>query len=103
MNYEIISPEELNSKLKENNDINLVDVRSNEEFNGGHIPNSISIPLDNIDDGILSKIKDKNEKIFLYCKTGRRSKIAAEKLVDLGYNKIGVLDGGIDNWKYDIN
>ncbi|KZX14606.1 thiosulfate sulfurtransferase PspE precursor [Methanobrevibacter cuticularis] len=102
MKYQNISPEELEIKLKENNPIFLVDVRSKEEYDERHIPNSILIPLDNISHDITDQVKDKSEKLFLYCRSGRRSKLAAEKLADTGYNNIYLLEGGLNNWKYEI-
>ncbi len=72
----------------------LVDVRSEAEYNGGHIEGAISIPLDEIDDIKLAK----NINLIVYCRSGSRSKSAALKLLDLGY--VNVYDlGSMDNWK----
>ncbi len=105
MKYQIISPEKLESELKENNEIILVDVRTREEYGEKHIPNSILIPLNNINIDELDKIEDiknKNKKIVIYCKSGNRSKIAGEELANIGYNNIYLLEGGINNWNYEI-
>ncbi|MDL2271037.1 rhodanese-like domain-containing protein [Methanobrevibacter sp. OttesenSCG-928-I08] len=101
MSYKVISPEELKSDLENNKNLLLIDVRSKEEHYENNIPNSVVIPLDTIDENIESKLKDKNEKIFLYCLTGKRSKIAADILEKLGYTNIYVLDGGINNWNHE--
>jgi phage shock protein E len=52
--------------------------------------NSISVPLDTINEKIVDKIEDKNKKIVIYCRNGRRSKLAAEKLANLGYKNISL-------------
>ncbi|WP_409199578.1 rhodanese-like domain-containing protein [Methanobrevibacter sp. DSM 116169] len=103
MDFTLLSPEDAHNMLNEDKNILLIDVRSNEEYNEGHIAGSISMPLDVIDEDILREVGDKNKKILLYCKSGRRSKIAAEKLRDLGYTNIFVLDGGINNWNYGLS
>ncbi len=72
----------------------LVDVRSEAEYNGGHIEGAISVPLEKIDDIKLAK----NLNLIVYCRSGSRSKSAALKLLELGY--VNVYDlGSMDNWK----
>lgn len=74
----------------------LVDVRSRQEYEEGHLRGAINIPLGSIDENILGKIpKDKN--IIIYCQSGMRSKKACEILDELGYEKIYNLEGGLNN------
>lgn len=104
MNYKNISPKEAKRELEQNKDIILLDVRTKEEYEEKHIPNSILIPVDEINknnDKIANKIKNKESKIFVYCRVGRRSKIAAEKLANLGYKNVYNIEGGITSWKYE--
>ena len=79
----------------------ILDVRTVEEYNSGHIVNAINIPNEIIYEQVESILTDKEQVILVYCRSGRRSKEASSKLVELGY--INVLEfGGIIDWKYDI-
>lgn len=95
-----ISPEEAKKRLDSEKDIILLDVRTVEEYTESHIPGSILIPVDVIDKEAQEKIKDKDAVIFVYCRSGRRSEIAAESLVNQGYTKVYDL-GGINDWPYE--
>ena len=72
----------------------IIDVRTEEEYIGGHITDAINIPLDRID----SITYDKDKTLVLYCATGIRSATAAEQLYDMGYTSLYSLDGGLINW-----
>ena len=76
----------------------ILDVRRPDEFAAGHIPNAINVPNESIGTSEISELPDKNQLIMVYCRSGRRSKEAAEKLVKLGYTNI-VEFGGILDWK----
>ena len=76
------------------NDAIIIDVRSVDEYNTGHIVDSINIPVENIS----SVSYDKDQVIIVYCASGRRSANAAQELIDLGYTKVYNLDGGLINW-----
>ena len=76
----------------------ILDVRTPAEFAEKHIPNAINIPNENIGTDEISALPDKDQLIMVYCRSGRRSKEAAEKLVKLGYTNI-VEFGGIIDWK----
>lgn len=92
--YKMITPEQT---FKEITKTIIIDVRSENEYKDGHIESSINIPLDKIE-----TIKyNKYDKIIVYCASGTRSKEAALKLIDMGYNNIYDM-GGLINWKYDI-
>ena len=79
----------------------LLDARSEEEFSEGHIPGAIVIPHDEIEERAESKTPEKDIPVFVYCRSGRRSKIAAEALVALGYSEVYEF-GGIIDWPYGI-
>lgn len=76
----------------------VIDVRTADEYNTGHIDGSINIPVDNIS----SVDYDKDTLIIVYCASGMRSATAAETLVDLGYTKVHNLDGGLINWGFEL-
>lgn len=72
-----------------NNDkITIIDVRTAQEYNEGHLKNAINIPYDEIRDKIKKYVPDKDEKIILYCRSGRRSGIAEKTLKDMGYKNV---------------
>lgn len=99
--YEQITPEAAKALMDEVPDCVILDVRTEEEFAEGHIKNAILIPDYEIEAKAQSVIADKEHLILVYCRSGRRSKIAAEKLVDMGYTNIKEF-GGIIDWKYEI-
>lgn len=76
----------------------ILDVRRPDEFAAGHIPNAINVPNESIGTSDIPELPDKDQLIMVYCRSGRRSKEAAEKLVKLGYTNI-VEFGGILDWK----
>lgn len=80
--YEKIDSEKALEIMNNVDSYQIIDVRSREEYGEGHIENAFNIPYDEINE--LIDI-DKNTVLFVYCKSGTRSKIAAEKLLDLGY------------------
>ena len=79
----------------------ILDVRRPDEFAAGHIPNAINVPNESIGTDEISKLPNKDQLIMVYCRSGRRSKEASEKLVKLGYTNI-VEFGGILDWKGEI-
>jgi len=79
----------------------LLDVREQYEFDEGHIPGAILIPYTEIDGKAEELIADKDIQILVYCRSGRRSKIAAQSLAQLGYTNVKEF-GGIIDWKYDV-
>lgn len=85
---------------KETNYI-ILDVRTWSEYNSGHIPNAICIPNETIGTDDITELPDKNQIIFVYCRSGNRSKQAAEKLSALNYTNIYEF-GGIIDWKGEI-
>ena len=79
----------------------ILDTRTQEEYDQGHIPNAILIPYDEILEKAETVLTDKNQLILVYCRSGRRSKLAAEDLVKLGYTNIKEF-GGILDWPYEV-
>ena len=78
----------------------ILDVRTQEEFDEKHIPGAVLIPDYEIADKAEDILPDKNQLILVYCRSGRRSKLAAEELVKLGYTNIKEF-GGIIDWPYE--
>ena len=76
----------------------VIDVRTADEYNTGHIDGSINIPVDNIS----SIDYDKDTLIIVYCASGMRSANAAKTLIDLGYTNVYNLDGGLINWGFEL-
>ncbi len=101
LTYEQITPSEAKTLMDENPDCVILDVRTEEEFASGHIENAILIPDYEIEAKAESVIADKDRLILVYCRSGRRSKLAAEALVKLGYSNVKEF-GGIIDWKYEI-
>ena len=79
----------------------ILDVRTQEEYDQGHIPGAIVISHEEIAEKADEVLTDKDQLILVYCRSGRRSKIAAEALVELGYTNIKEF-GGIIDWSYEI-
>ena len=79
----------------------ILDVRTQEEYDQGHIPGAIVISHEEIAEKAEDVLADKDQLILVYCRSGRRSKLAAEALVELGYTNIKEF-GGIIDWPYEI-
>lgn len=80
----------------------ILDVRTQEEYDEGHIPGAILIPNTEIEARAEEELPDKDQLILVYCRSGRRSKQAAEILVELGYTNIKEF-GGIIDWPYEVD
>ena len=98
--YKKITSDEA-KKMMETQKAIVVDVRTLEEYNEGHIPNAISVPLETIENEAEAKLKNKDALILVYCRSGRRSREAALKLIEKGYTN--VIDfGGIKDWNGEV-
>ena len=96
-----VSMDDIEQIMRQNSGYIILDVRTIEEFNEGHIPNAICIPNEIIGQEDITELPDKEQLILVYCRSGRRSKEADEKLKNLGYTNI-IEFGGIIDWKGDI-
>ena len=79
----------------------ILDVRRADEYAGGHIPGAINVANESINDTCPEELPDMNQTIYVYCRSGNRSKQASEKLVSLGYTNI-IEFGGILDWTGEI-
>jgi rhodanese-related sulfurtransferase len=99
--YRQISMDAAVNMMKDEENYIILDVRRPDEYAEGHIPGAINVPNEEIGSADISELPDKSQLILVYCRSGRRSKEAAEKLVKLGYTNI-VEFGGILDWKGEI-
>lgn len=99
--YEQITAENAKKIMEEGEDFIVLDVREQEEFNTGHIHSAILIPYTEIETMAEEMLPDKDKQILVYCRSGRRSKIAAETLAGLGYTNVKDF-GGIIDWPYEV-
>ena len=95
--YRQITQEEAAKMMQEQSGYILLDVRTQAEFEQAHIPGAVCIPNETIGTDEIPALPDKNQLILVYCRSGNRSKQAAEKLAQLGYTNI-VEFGGINTW-----
>lgn len=100
-NYRQITMNEAVAIMEEESGYIILDVRRPDEFAAGHIPNAINVPNESIGTTEIPELPNKEQMILVYCRSGRRSKEASEKLVKLGYSNV-VEFGGILDWKGDI-
>lgn len=98
--HSVITPVEAKKIIDDYSDIKIIDVRDEDELIEGYIENSILIPLDTVRNNIENIIQDKNYKILVYCRSGRRSAIACEILDELGYTDVYDF-GGIIDWPFE--
>ena len=99
--YRQITMDEAVTMMAQETDYIILDVRRPDEFAAGHIPKAINVANETIGTDEIPELPDKDQRIMVYCRSGRRSKEAAEKLVKLGYTNI-VEFGGILDWKGEI-
>lgn len=102
MTYKMVSMAEGLEIAKNNPDAIIVDVRHDDEYKAGHIPGAVLLTMETITAETAAKVlPDKNQMILIYCRSGRRSKIAAQNLLDLGYTNL-IEFGGILDYKGKI-
>lgn len=97
--YHKITPEQAKEMMKSEN-VLLLDVRTEEEYRVRHIPGAVLLPNDSIQAQRTDGMPDRDKTILVYCRSGHRSRIAAEKLVQMGYTKVYDF-GGIIDWPYE--
>jgi len=95
----VISPEEVYKVVSENRNLQLIDVRTQEEYGEDHLKTAQNICV--TDDDFREKVAklDKNEPVYLYCRSGKRSANAAQILKDMGFKEIYDMEGGFVNWE----
>ena len=98
--YDQISGAEAKALMDSESGYIIIDARTQSEYDEGHIPGAILIPEYEIAARAENELPDKNQLILVYCRSGRRSKIAAEELVKLGYTNVKEF-GGIIDWEYE--
>ena len=98
--YQQITAQEAQTIMDTEKDYIIIDARTEEEFAAGHIANAILIPEYEIAARAEAELPDKEALILVYCRSGRRSKIASEELVKLGYTNVKEF-GGIIDWPYE--
>ena len=99
--YRQITMDEAVTMMAQETGYIILDVRRPNEYAAGHIPNAINVPNESIGTSDIPELPNKDQLIMVYCRSGRRSKEASEKLVKLGYTNI-VEFGGILDWKGEI-
>lgn len=99
--YVNITAEEAKQIMDSEEGYIILDVRTQEEYDQGHIPGAILIPDTEIKAKAEEVLTDKDQLLLVYCRSGRRSKLAAEALVELGYTNIKEF-GGIIDWPYEV-
>ncbi len=99
--YEQITPIDAKKIMDSGEEHIILDTREQDEFDEGHIPGAILIPYTEIENKAEEMIPDKDAQILVYCRSGRRSKIAAESLAKLGYTNVKEF-GGIIDWPYEV-
>ena len=99
--YTQISMDKAIQEMQNSTGYELVDVRTKKEYESGQIPGAINIVNEEIDANVKEILKDQDQIIYVYCRSGNRSKQASQKLVDLGYTNI-VEIGGINAYSGEI-
>ena len=99
--YQQISQDEA-KEMMDSQEVVILDVREQEEFDSGHIAGAVLLPVGSISEATAAEVIPKKDSVVLvYCRSGNRSKTASEKLVELGYTKVYEF-GGINTWPYEI-
>jgi len=99
--YKKISAADAKARIDSGDELIILDVRTQEEFDAGHIANAILVPNETIIDKQPDLLPDLNAEILVYCRSGNRSAQAANKLIAIGYTNV-VDFGGIIDWPYEV-
>ena len=98
--YKKITAEEAKERMDKDDKVVILDVRTEEEYQEGHVPGAIVIPNETISSEPLEELPDMDQEILVYCRSGNRSAQAAKKLSEAGYTQVYDF-GGIIDWPYD--
>lgn len=99
--YQPITPKEVKEKLDRKEAFLLFDVRNPDEYAGGHLEHSISLPLGSLSNHVSKYARSKDAQIVVYCLSGARSSRAASELTQMGYTNVKNM-GGISSWPYAV-
>ncbi len=99
--YQVLTAKEAKAVMDQDEYDTILDVRTLEEYNEGHIEGAILLPDYEIKEKAEELLPDKTKTILIYCRSGRRSKAAAKELIDMGYTSIYDF-GGIIDWPYEV-
>ena len=99
--YRQITMQEAVEMMEKEENYIILDVRTHEEFAAGHIPGAMVIPHDEVFERAEAEILEKDVPVFVYCRSGNRSRTASKALVELGYSEVYEF-GGIIDWPYEI-
>ena len=99
--YHKITPEQAKARMDSGDTVIVLDVRTQEEYDEGHIADALLIPNETIANDPPAQLADQDAEILIYCRSGNRSRKAAEKLIAMGYTNAYDF-GGISDWPYDI-
>ena len=95
-------PQDAAKEMMDSQEVVILDVREQDEFDSGHIAGAVLLPVGSISEATAAEVIPKKDSVVLvYCRSGNRSKTASEKLVELGYTKVYEF-GGINTWPYEI-
>lgn len=98
--YQQISQEEA-KEMMDTQEVIVLDVREQDEYDSGHIPGAVLLPVGSIDEDTAAEvIPEKDSTVLVYCRSGNRSKTASSALAELGYTNIYEF-GGINTWPYE--
>jgi phage shock protein E len=99
--YNKITPEQAKARMDSGDSVTVVDVRTQREYDGGHIESALLIPNETITNERPELLPDLDAEILLYCRSGNRSAQAAKKLIEMGYTNVYDF-GGIKDWPYEL-
>ena len=102
-NVKNISAEEAYKLISDNKEFVILDVRSKEEYDKGHIPGAKLVPVQVLSIKLTELDKYKDKPVLVYCESGRRSPIAVDTLVNNAFKNIYHLSNGISSWRYTIS
>lgn len=99
--YQQIGQEQAKEMMDQDEQLIVLDVRTKEEYEEGHIPGAVLLPLDELEENATNVLPDKEQVVLVYCRSGNRSRQASEVLSQKGYSNIYEF-GGIMTWPYEI-
>ncbi len=99
--YRKISAEQAKARMDSGDAPLVIDVRTAEEYAEGHIAGAVLLPLAQIDESVQELLTDKDAELLVYCRSGNRSRAAAQLLVDMGYTNVHDF-GGVNGWPYGL-